>query len=74
MPAAKITGQGLTSIALLVALLWTCVIGQRVILGHASADTAQVMRAMHKLRLKNRQVPTAAPVREIHPRLHGTIG
>jgi len=63
VPFAKITGQGLTSIAILVALLWTCVICQHVVLGRATADAAQVMRAMRELRLKNRREPAAAPVR-----------
>jgi hypothetical protein len=60
---AKITGQGLTSIAILVALLWTCAIGERVILGRATAGAAQVMRAMRELRLKNRREPAATPQR-----------
>jgi hypothetical protein len=49
VPVAKITGQGLTSIALLVALLWTCV-GERFILRRAADDAAQVMQAMRELR------------------------
>jgi hypothetical protein len=60
---AKITGQGLTSIAILVALLWTCAIGERVIVGRATAGAAQVMRAMRELRLKNRREPVATPPR-----------
>jgi hypothetical protein len=60
---AKITGQGLTSIAILVALLWTCAIGERVILGRANAGAAQVIRAMRELRLRNRRAPAATPQR-----------
>jgi hypothetical protein len=62
--AAKITGQGLTSIAILVAVLWTCVICQRVILWRANAGAAEVTRAMRELRLKNRRQPAAAPARQ----------
>jgi hypothetical protein len=51
------------SIAILVALLWTCAIAERVILGRADAGAVQVMRAMRDLRLKNRRQPAAAPAR-----------
>ena len=74
MPAAKITGQGLTSIAILVALLWTCVIGERLMVGRAIAGTTQVMRAMRELRLKNRRQPAATPTRPSHRRLHTEVG
>jgi hypothetical protein len=74
LPVARITGQGLTSIAILVAILWTCVIGQRTVLGRARADDAQVMRAMRGLRLKNRREPAATPARPPHPRLHTAVG
>ena len=63
---ARITGQGLTSIAILVALLWTCVISQRVILGRANDGAVQVMRAIRELRLKNRRRPATAPARPPH--------
>jgi hypothetical protein len=62
------------SIAILVALLWTCVIGERVILGRANAGAAQVMRAMRELRLKNRREPVAAPARTPHRRRHSELG
>ena len=61
LPVAKITGQGLTSIAILVALLWACVIGERVMLGSAQTGAAEALRTMRELRLKNRREPAAAP-------------
>jgi hypothetical protein len=74
MPVVKITGQGLTSIAILVALLWTCVIGERVIAGRAGAGAAQVVRAMRELRLKNRREPAATPAKPLHRRLGAAVG
>jgi hypothetical protein len=74
MPVAKITGQGLTSIAILVALLWTCVIGERVILGRANSGAAQVVRAMRELRFKTRREPAAAPARRSQSRPHPEVG
>ncbi len=61
MPIAKITGQGLTAIALSVALLWGCLIGERVMVRRASAERAQVMRDLRRIRLR------ANPV-QLHPR------
>ncbi|MGC9950001.1 MAG: hypothetical protein ABSF64_26845 [Bryobacteraceae bacterium] len=74
MPVAKITGQGLTSIAILVALLWTCVIGERVMLGRANDDALRVMHGMRELRLKNRREPAASPARPGHRRLRVEVG
>jgi hypothetical protein len=71
---AKITGQGLTSIAILVALLWTCLICQRVTLGRANADAEQVMRGMRDLRLKRLRQPAAAPARAPQRRRNADIG
>lgn len=58
---AKITGRGLTSIAILVALLWTCIAGERLILQHANAGAAEVMRGMRELRYKTRHLPATSP-------------
>jgi hypothetical protein len=70
---AKITGQGLTSIAILVALLWSCVIGERVMMGRADAGAAQVSRAMRELRFKTRREPAFTPARPARRPLHATI-
>ena len=71
---AKITGQGLTSIAILVVLLWTCVIGERLIIRCANADAAQVARAMRDLRFKTRRQPAAVPARLPHRRPRADVG
>ncbi len=63
MAMAKITGQGLTSMAILVALLWACVIGERVIAARAKAESAQAVRAMRALRARRRGMPAAVPGR-----------
>jgi len=74
LSVAKITGQGLTSIAVLVALLWTCAIGERVMLGRANACAAQVVRAMRELRSKNRREPAATPQRPSHRPVRAEAG
>lgn len=70
----KITGQGLISIAILVAVLWACVIGERVIAGRANDGAAQALRAMRTLQMKNRREPAASPARPLHRRLHADVG
>jgi len=74
LPIAKITGQGLLSIAILVALLWTCVIAEHVIAGRAAAGATEVVRAMRELRLKNRRQPAATPNPLPQRRPHAELG
>ena len=50
MPVAKITGQGLLAIALSVALLWGCLIGERVLVHRASEQRIQVFHEIEQLR------------------------
>jgi hypothetical protein len=71
---ARITGQGLASIAILVTLLWTCIIGERLISRHAARGAEQVMRSMRELRFKTRHEPAAAPVRPSRPPRHSSVG
>jgi hypothetical protein len=69
---ARITVQGLTSIAILVLVLWACAIGERVIVDRANAETTEALRAMRSLQLKNRRQPAATPLRPTrrqHPEL-----
>ena len=62
MPVAKITGQGLFAIACSVALLWGCVIGERVMLGNAASQRMHVLHEMEELQRKPRPTPAIAPV------------
>jgi hypothetical protein len=63
MPIAKITGQGLASMALAVGLLWACVIGERVLVERAETEAAETVRAMHILQRKARRIPAGVPAR-----------
>jgi hypothetical protein len=71
---ARITGQGLTSIAVLVVLLWACAIGERVIVDRADGESAKAVRAIHSLQLKNRRQPAATPVRPTRHRQRPEVG
>jgi hypothetical protein len=75
MPIAKITGQGLAAIALSVALLWSCFIGERLMVRHASARQAQLLRELHLLQRNNhRTEPVSAPALPTPHRTRITVG
>ena len=63
MPIARITGQGLAAIALSVALLWACFIGERLMLRNAIDQRAQLMRELHRMQRDRRAQPVSAPAR-----------
>jgi hypothetical protein len=50
MPIAKITGQGLSAIALSVALLWACLIGERGLVRQADVKRSQALEEIRRLR------------------------
>lgn len=62
MPLAKITGQGLRAIAVSVALLWLCIIGEHILLRHAVAQRARVLREIEQLQRRPRPIPVIAPM------------
>jgi len=62
MPIAKITGQGLAAIALSVALLWACFVGERLILNRTYAKRAQVMRELRQMQNLHRTQPASTPM------------
>ena len=61
MPIAKITGQGLAAIALSVALLWACFIGERLLVRQSLDQRAQLMRELHQMQRDRRAQPVSAP-------------
>jgi len=65
---ARITGQGLTSIAILVVLLWACALVEHLIVKQARTDCRQTVREMHSLQIRNRRQPAATPAHTAAPR------
>ena len=61
MPIVKITGQGMSAIALSVALLWGCLIGERLAARRAFSERAKVLRDISRLRRRERTQPVSAP-------------
>jgi len=61
MPVAKITGWGLSAIALVVALLWGCIILDRVTAQRAFSERAKVLRDISRMQRRQRPQPVSAP-------------
>ena len=63
MPIAKITGQGLFAIACSVALLWSCLIGERLMLRDAGSERARALREIEQLQQRQpRPTPVTVPM------------
>jgi hypothetical protein len=61
MPIVRITGQGLAAIALSVAVLWACFIGERLMVRDAVAQRANLMRELQQMQREHRTEPVSAP-------------
>lgn len=64
MPMAKITRQGLAAIACAVALLWVCIVSERLMWRQAATEHVKVLREMEQLR-RSRPAPVSVPVRSV---------
>jgi hypothetical protein len=62
MGIVKITGPGLSAIGLSVALLWGCLIAERVIVRDAVKERTRVVRELERMRLERQSTPVSVPV------------
>ena len=74
MPIVKITGQGLSAIALSVALLWGCVMGERVASRRAFSERAKVLREVSRMQRRQRTQPASTPAPFIRHRARVAAG
>ena len=74
MPIVKITGQGLSAIALSVALLWGCLISERVTARQAFAERAKVLREVSRMQRRQRTQPASTPAPFIRHRARVAAG
>ena len=74
MPLARITGQGLASIAILVTLLWACAIGEHIVVRRANGTATEALRAMRSLRIRALRPPASTPLRPARSRPRPTVG
>lgn len=68
MAVAKITGEGLSAIAVLVVLLWGCLVGEHLIVRRANLEVRRVLHQVRLLRMKRQVVPVSAPRHMLPPR------
>jgi len=70
VPLFKITGQGLSAIAVSVALLWACLLGTRAEKRRALVSEREAMRQLDLLRKRSRPRPVNffSPHRQRPPR------
>ncbi len=73
MTVVGITRHGLAGMALSVALLWGCVLGERVIMRQASAEQARALRSIESLRNRQSQ-PVSTPILRIPRPARPTVG
>ena len=73
MAIAKITREGLVSIAVLVAILWGCILGERILTRNTTLETYRVMRQIRYLKFKRHIEPAARPVPALSAPLLGPV-
>ncbi len=61
MRVVKITGQGLSAIALSVALLWAYIIAERNVVRHAIAGRTEALEQIRRLRRQLAPAPVSVP-------------
>jgi hypothetical protein len=74
MPVAKITREGLVTIAVLVAILWGCILGERILTRNTTLETYRVMRQIRYLKFKRRVEPAQPAPTPPTPSLGPVVG
>lgn len=74
MALAKITREGLVTIAVLVAILWGCILTERVLSRNTSIETYRVLRQIRYLKFKLHAEPASHPVLPQTPSLRPVVG
>jgi hypothetical protein len=74
MPIAGITGQGLSAIGLSVALLWGCLISERLVVSQSLAERTIVMRELRQMQRDRGTQPVSVPSPLSTHRTHVTLG
>ncbi|HLK47422.1 MAG TPA: hypothetical protein VKT49_04770 [Bryobacteraceae bacterium] len=62
MHFAKITTPGLAAMTVSVAILWSCFIGEQVVLRNAAHQQTRVLYEMKLLRQRQRSQPASTPI------------
>lgn len=62
MAIGKITLPGLTGMAVSVALLWGCLIGEHIIVRRATREQKHALLTLQRLRQRQQSQPVLSPV------------
>ena len=74
MPVVKITGQGLSAIALSVALLWSFLILERSVARRAHEGRAQALEEIRRLQRRVTPQPVSIPTPRLNRRVMPELG
>ena len=75
MAIAKITREGLVAIAVLVAILWGCILAERILTRNTTMETYRVMRQIRYLKFKRHIEPASQPAaKPPSPSLGSVVG
>jgi hypothetical protein len=58
---ARISRAGLASIAALVAILWSCILGEHLIVKRANREFSRAMFEIRLLQMRKQTVPASLP-------------
>jgi hypothetical protein len=64
MALAKITRTGLSAIAMLVTILWACILSEHLIVRRANEELSRAMWQMRELRTKRGAEPASIPAQQ----------
>jgi hypothetical protein len=67
MPIAKITGPGLAAIGISVAILWGCVISERMMVQRAFTERARVIQDVERMRRRRAEPVSSPSLQRSHP-------
>jgi hypothetical protein len=75
MAIARLSGAGLTTIALAVALLWGCLITERMIVRRANAEMSRTLRDVRLMRFRRVIThPVSVPARRVPRPVRPALG
>ena len=74
MPLAAITKQGLISIAILTALLWSCLLTERRLVRYSKIETYRSLRDIRHLKMKRSVEPASHPAPAIPASAVAAVG
>lgn len=74
MAIFKITRLGLSSIAVLVVILWGCLFTERALVRQARMDNYRALRQMRKLKLQRSVEPASRPLPSPSWPSHSALG